>query len=67
MDLRSIGPAVSTTGEGSVGQGRMEYRGCRCGGSADSADIRGRKKRKLTNQYVGRRPLSAGENIEQEE
>mgnify|MGYP004660757319 CR=1 FL=1 len=67
MDLRSIGSAVPTAGEDSAGQGRMEYRGCRCGGSADSADIRGRKKRKLTNQCVGRRPLSAGENIEQEE
>lgn len=66
MDLQSIGFTVPTTGEGSVGQGRMEYRGCRCGGSADSADICGRKKRKLTNQCVGRRPLSDGENINKE-
>ena len=54
MDLRSIGPAVPTAGEDSVGQGRMEYRGCRCGGSADSADIRGRQERKLTNQCICR-------------
>ena len=67
MDLRSIGSAVPTAGEDSIGQGRMEYRGCRCGGSAGSTDICGRKKRKLTYQCIGRRPLSAGENIEKEE
>ena len=45
MDLRSIGPAVPTAGEGSVGQGHMEYRGCRCGDSADSADIKRQLKK----------------------
>lgn len=45
MDFRSIGPAVPTAGEDSVGQGRMEYRGCRCGGTADSADVKRQLKK----------------------